>query len=119
MSNKVNFKIFIDIFLISLTSTLFKTKLNDLMMINLMNIFSIMPDLVKDSSIQSKFGLKNENTDLDDDEKRIMEAEFTEKELNEFMTKDNSKPENETTAEMKHGKKYSNFFVLQSGLQSH
>ena len=74
-----------------------------------------MPELVKDSNIQNKFGLKNENTDLDETEKKIMESEFTEKELNEFMTKDNSKPENETLAEIKTGKKYANFFVLQSG----
>jgi len=97
-----------------LTDFYMNNKLNDIMMINLMNIFSIIPELVKNSNIQNKFGLKNENTDLDETEKKIMESEFTEKELNEFMTKDNSKPENETPAEIKTGKKYANFFVLQS-----
>lgn len=85
-------------------------------MSNLLSIFSIMPELNKDTKPANKFALNNDQTALDDKELKIMEAEFNEKELNEFMTNDNSKQINDANAEVsKTGRKYQNFYALDIG----
>lgn len=98
-----------------LTDFYASNKVDESVMTNLLSIFSIMPELTKDSTVSAKFGLNNEQT-LDEKEKKIMETELSEKELNELMTADNSKNQNENhTAELsKTGIKYINYFVLNS-----
>lgn len=86
-----------------LTDFYIKNKMNETIMTNLLNIFSIMPELIKDKS-QSSSGDKEEI------EKRMIETELTEKELNEFMTKESNEAEKADL--IKTGKKYQNFFAL-------
>jgi hypothetical protein len=97
-----------------LTDFYMNNRVTETIMSNLLGIFSIMPELTKDSRVANKFSLNNEQTTLDETEKTIMEAEFTEKELNEFMTTDNSKARNDAVGAdlFKTGKKFQNFFAL-------
>ena len=80
-------------------------------MTNLLNMFSLMPELKKQNKPQNKFNLQNEQT-LAEKDKKILEEEFNEKELNEFMT-NNTRT---VLAELnKAGKKYSNFYAIDAG----
>ncbi len=97
-----------------LTDFYMNNKITEVIMSNLLSVFVGIPELTKDSGVKKKFALNNEQTDLDEKEKAIIEAELTEKELNEFMTTDNSKARNEAASVdlFKTGKKFKNFFAL-------
>ena len=85
--------------------------MNEVEMTNLLNIFSLMPELKKQTKPQNKFNLQNEQT-LAEKDRKILEDEFNEKDLNEFMT-NNTKT---VVADLnKAGKKYSNFYAIDAG----
>ena len=75
-------------------------------MTNILNLFIIMPELVKDQ----KSAVNSEKADKEEIERKMIETELTEKELNELMTKEAAEPEKADL--IKTGKKYSNFFAL-------
>ncbi len=85
-------------------------------MANLLGIFSMMPELIKEKKIAAKFNFHNEQTLNENNEidgqKPQLEDDLNEKDLNEFMTNTNKT----VLADLsKTGIKYSNFFVIQTG----
>lgn len=78
------------------------------MMTNLLNIFCIIPELSKDK----KQSTSSEKTP-EEIERRMIETQPSEKELNEFMTKETNEAEKADL--IKTGKKYQNFFALNPG----
>ena len=58
-------------------------------MTNILNLFIIMPELVKDQ----KSAVNSEKADKEEIERKMIETELTEKELNELMTKEAAEPE--------------------------